>query len=285
MPFLQLPDVRIFYTDQPSDGNVAAAPAVLLVHGWLDTSDTWVHQLPFLRRTRRVVALDLRGHGASSAPDSCYDAAELTDDLARVATALDVGPAVVVAHSMGASLASRLAVVQPHLVDALVLVDPDYGGDPQDRERLRAVAEQDDPEVVARDVARLIATGPDARTAAAHLREWHQRTLARVPPFVVARSMRANLSAPSSIRFRPAADELLAGRRQPVLAFHRDPLRAELERSVCGHPASCVVEVPGAGHWIHQELPQLINDRIDRWLTDLAGTRGRLGSHPYRKAT
>lgn len=267
MAFLQLPDVRLHHTDEPGG---PGRPA-LLVHGWLDCSDTWIHLLPALRRTRRVVAPDLRGHGSSSAPDSRYDAAELAGDLAAVITALDMGPAVVVAHSMGASLASRLVVERPHLVHALVLVDPDYGGDPQERERLRPVAEQDDPDAVVRDVARLVATGPDARTAAPHLREWHQRTLARVPPFVVARSMRANLFAPRSIRFRPAADELLARRHQPVLAFHRDPARAALERSHLRHPASRVVDVPGAGHWIHQEHPQLVGDEAGPWLANLEG--------------
>jgi pimeloyl-ACP methyl ester carboxylesterase len=265
--FLRLPDVRLHHTDEPGG---PGRPA-LLVHGWLDSSDTWIHFLPALRASRRVVAPDLRGHGSSSAPDSRYDAAELTDDLAAVITALDLGPTVVVAHSMGASLASRLAVEQPHLVHALVLVDPDYGGDPEERERLRPVAEQDDPEAVTRDVARLVAAGPDARTAAPHLREWHQRTLARVPPFVVARSMHANLFAPSSIRFRPATDELLARRHQPVLAFHRDPARAALERAHLRHPASRVVDVPGVGHWIHQEHPQLVGDEAGPWLAHLEG--------------
>jgi pimeloyl-ACP methyl ester carboxylesterase len=264
VPFLRLPDVQLHYTDEPG----GAGRPVLLVHGWLDSSDTWVHLLPALRRTRRVVAPDLRGHGASGAPDSRYDAAELAADLAMVITAIDMAPAVVVAHSMGASLASRLAVEQPDLVHALVLVDPDYGGDPQERERLRPIAEQDDPAAVARDVARLVAAGPDALTTP-HLREWHQRTLARIPPFVVARSMRANLFAPSSIRFRPATDELLGRRNQPVLAFHRDPARAALERSLRRHPASRVVEVPGVGHWIHQEHPQLVGDEIARWLPEL----------------
>jgi pimeloyl-ACP methyl ester carboxylesterase len=83
--------------------------------------------------------------------------------------------------------------------------------------------------------------------------------------------MRANLFAPSSIRFRPAADELLARRSQPVLAFHRDPARAALERSLRRHPASRVVDVPGVGHWIHQEHPQLVGDEAGRWLTDLEG--------------
>ena len=267
MPFLQLPDARLHYTDEPGP---AGRPA-LLVHGWLDSSDTWIHLLPALRGARRVVAPDLRGHGSSSAPDSRYDAAEFAGDLAALITALDLGPAVVVAHSMGASIASRLAVEQPHLVHALVLVDPDYGGEPQERERLRPIAEQDDPEAVVRGVARLVATGPDARTAAPHLREWHQRTLARVPPFVVARSMHANLFAPSSIRFRPAADELLARRCQPVLAFHRDPARAALERSLCRHPASRVVDAPGVGHWIHQEHPQLVGDETGRFLAHLEG--------------
>jgi pimeloyl-ACP methyl ester carboxylesterase len=268
VPYLRLPDARIFYTDQPAETDKLARP-VLFVHGWLDSSDTWVHQLPALRRSRRVVAFDMRGHGSSEAPDSRYDAAELTDDLARIVTGLELGPVVVVAHSMGASLVSRLAVERACLVCALVLVDPDYGGDPAERQRLWPVSERETVEDVAREVARLVATGPDARTADPHLREWHQRTLARVPPFVVARSLRANLSAPGSIRFRPAADALLPRRRQPVLAFHRDPARAALERSLAAHPATRVVDVLDSGHWIHQEHPELVSGEIERWLGDV----------------
>ena len=267
MPSIQLPEVRLPLTDEPAD-QPAGRPA-LLVHGWLDSSDTWIHLLPELRRTRRVVAPDLRGHGNSEAPDSRYDAAELAGDLAALITALELAPVVAVAHSMGASLMSRVAVEHPELVHALVLVDPDYGGDPRDRERMLAIAEQPDPRAVVRDVARMVAAGPDARTAAPHLREWHQQTLARVPPFVVQRSMHANLVAPSSIRFRPEAEELLAKRHQPVLAFHRDPARAALDRSLSRHPLTRVVEVPGTGHWIHQEHPRLVADTVADWLREI----------------
>ena len=271
MPILDLRDVRLFYTDDPPDdrpGPGWLGVPTLLVHGWLGTSDGWIHQLPALRRRCRAVAVDLRGHGASQAPDSRYDAAEFVDDLARLLTRLKVGPVVVLGHSMGASLASVLAVEHPGLVAALALVDPDYGGAVEEGGRLREIARQPDPERLAHEVADLVADGVDAATGPAHLRSWHQREIARTPAFVVTRSLRQNLDAPSSIRFLEAADPLLARRRQPVLALHRNPHRAALERSHA-LPSTRVVDVPHGGHWIHQEHPELVDRELEAWLTTL----------------
>ena len=274
MPYLDLPGVRLFHTDEASEG--VAAPGRLgtptvLVHGWLGTSDTWIHQLPALRARCRTVTVDLRGHGCSDAPDSRYDAAEFTGDLAAALLRLGLGPAVVVGHSMGASLASLLAVEHPELVAALVLVDPDYAGAAAERDRLRAVADLGDEDAVADGVAEMIARGVDAATQPAHLRAWHQREIARMRPFVVAHSLRANLDGP--LRFRPAADALLARRPQPVLAFHRNRDRAAVERAVRAHPASAVVDVDGCGHWIHQERPGLVERELEAWLAALPSPR------------
>ncbi|MFI0897338.1 alpha/beta fold hydrolase [Streptomyces sp. NPDC020983] len=270
MPFLELDDVRLFYTDDLPDG--APAPGWLgvptvLVHGWLGTSDSWIHLLPALRRRCRTVTVDLRGHGASQAPDSRYDAAEFAGDLARVLARLAPGPAVVLGHSMGASLASLLAVGHPELVAALVLVDPDYGGRPEERERLLPMARQPDPARVSRDAAGLVAR-IDAATGPDHLREWHRRDIERMPPFVVARSLLRNLDAPSSLRFAPQAGPLLARRRQPVLAFHRDPWREALERSHAT-AATRVLAVRDTGHWIHQERPEVVVRELEAWLRGL----------------
>jgi pimeloyl-ACP methyl ester carboxylesterase len=249
--------------------SAAVDTPMLLVHGWLGSTDAWSVQLPLLRSRRRAVAVDLRGHGGSAAPDHGYGAADLAADLAATVEHLGIGPVVVVGHSMGCSAATVLAVHRPDVVRALVLVDPDYAGDPADRAQLDAIADLPDDEAVHAGVVELFARRIDAATAAAQLRDRHRREVLAVAPAVVAASLRANLDDPSSIRFRPAAEPVLARRAQPVLSFHRDGERARLEEALATHPASRAVLVPGAGHWIHQEHPDLVDAETERWLAAL----------------
>lgn len=80
------------------------APTVLLVPGWLESLDLWHHQIRALSDQFRVVAYDLRGHGASGIPSrDAYTAQALGDDLQAVLEAL-LPPGelcLAVGHSMG----------------------------------------------------------------------------------------------------------------------------------------------------------------------------------------
>jgi len=61
MPFHDTGDTTLFFTD---DGEV---DPVLFVHGWTCDSQDWIWQIPALRARHRVIAVDLRGHGRSTA--------------------------------------------------------------------------------------------------------------------------------------------------------------------------------------------------------------------------
>ncbi len=71
----------------------------------------------------RVLALDLRGHGDSDPGDS-YCWTTFPDDIAGVLEALDLGPALLVGHSVGGAASALCAARHPELVRGLVLVDP-----------------------------------------------------------------------------------------------------------------------------------------------------------------
>lgn len=70
-----------------------------------------------------VLALDLRGRGASRDLPGPYDLVQQARDVAEAMTALGIARAIVVGHSMGGFVAGRLAQARPELVAALVLVD------------------------------------------------------------------------------------------------------------------------------------------------------------------
>jgi lipase len=101
----------------------ASGVPVVLLHGLTDSSACWPsvrHRYP----GRPVVALDARGHGGTPLPDEPFTVAALAADAAQALRALDLGPALVVGHSMGGVTAEELALTAPELVAGLVLEDP-----------------------------------------------------------------------------------------------------------------------------------------------------------------
>jgi pimeloyl-ACP methyl ester carboxylesterase len=71
-----------------------------------------------------VVALCLRGHGGSSAPDAGYSLAETTQDLMHVLRALSLDQVDLAGHSWGGKVATHFACTHPDRVRTLALADP-----------------------------------------------------------------------------------------------------------------------------------------------------------------
>jgi pimeloyl-ACP methyl ester carboxylesterase len=109
-----------FFCEEAGTGD----PPMLFVHGWTCDHSYFAPQFNHFKQSARVVALDLRGHGASGAPEGDYSMAALADDVAWLCGELGVEQAVVVGHSMGAIIGIELAAHHPQLVSAAVLVDP-----------------------------------------------------------------------------------------------------------------------------------------------------------------
>jgi pimeloyl-ACP methyl ester carboxylesterase len=118
MPQVRSNDAVIDYID---DG--LGDPALLLLPGWCSTRGVFDPVIDLLRARRRVLALDWRGHGASSTPPGDFGEEDLAHDaLAVIADsgAQSVVP-VALAHAgwVGIELRRRLG----HRVPGLVVVD------------------------------------------------------------------------------------------------------------------------------------------------------------------
>jgi pimeloyl-ACP methyl ester carboxylesterase len=107
------------------DAGGTGAP-VLFQHGLCGDAAQTAEAFPPIAGYRRVT-LDCRGHGASEAGDD-LSIATFADDVAALAASL--GPPLILGGiSMGAAIASRLAVTRPDLVRALILVRPAWVAD------------------------------------------------------------------------------------------------------------------------------------------------------------
>jgi pimeloyl-ACP methyl ester carboxylesterase len=99
--------------------DVGTGPPVVLLHGGVLDHRLWDPQVDALVAAGyRAVAVDARGHGASSTPTAPF---RHFDDTAVLLRALDAGPAVLVGLSMGATTAVDVALEHPELVRALVI--------------------------------------------------------------------------------------------------------------------------------------------------------------------
>lgn len=122
---LDLPGRRISYLEWPGPG-----PVLLCLHGLAFNAWLWG---PFGRAwagERRVVALDIRGHGESDHPLTGYAYSEIGDDILRAIDALCPEPPAVVGHSMGGRVSLWLAANHGAVYDRLVVVDSRMGRTP-----------------------------------------------------------------------------------------------------------------------------------------------------------
>jgi len=97
-----------------------AEPALVLVHGFTDTSRSFSLLAPHLAG-RRLIMPDLRGHGASS-PGKGFGIADFADDIAALIRHLQLDQPVVVGHSLGAMVAIALAARYKELIGGLVVM-------------------------------------------------------------------------------------------------------------------------------------------------------------------
>jgi len=97
-------------------------PPVVLLHGQGGWSGMWLPVARDLGRAHRVIAPDLPGLGASTAPDGPPDAARVLAWLEALTERTCPEPPAIVGASLGASIAARFAIAHPDRVSRLVLV-------------------------------------------------------------------------------------------------------------------------------------------------------------------
>src|ERR1041385_7012429 len=84
---------------------------IVLLHGAFYTIEmNWGQLIPELSKTRKVIAIEMQGHGHTPFSDRKLDIATLASDVEGVMNFLKVDSADVAGYSMGGSIAYQLAV-------------------------------------------------------------------------------------------------------------------------------------------------------------------------------
>ncbi len=116
LPHAEINELKLRYLDK---GN---GPVLLLLHGLGASHADWQKQVDFFARVFRVIAPDLRGHGAT-AGEGPFTVDRMATDISQLLDVLKVGSFFVIGHSMGGAVAMQLALFKPERVKKLVLAD------------------------------------------------------------------------------------------------------------------------------------------------------------------
>ncbi|MES2061066.1 MAG: alpha/beta hydrolase [Bacteroidota bacterium] len=101
-------------------------PLVLLHGAFMTIEDNWGQLIPELSKTRKVIAIELQGHGHTPYSDRKLDIATLANDVDGVMNYLKVDSADVAGYSMGGSVAYQLIIQHPKRVKKLVIISSTY---------------------------------------------------------------------------------------------------------------------------------------------------------------
>lgn len=257
-------DATLFYTDQAAPG-LETSNTIILIHGFTCDSHDWSWQIPqLLKGGYRVVALDLRGHGRSSAPSSAsFTMQQLADDAAALLDFLGIQKTLVAGHSMGTCVASALCVQRPDLVTGLLLIDPVYIGAKDALEPVVEAMRKSPYECAARRFEENFYT-TDSQP---WVKMWHLRRLLGTPDYVIAGCF-DNLygGRPECLGNLEVSREYLKQRKAPRFAVYRAEHMTFLERELPMGELDEVHVMSGAGHWMHQTKSEEFNELMFAWL-------------------
>jgi pimeloyl-ACP methyl ester carboxylesterase len=249
------PDGNLYIRD---GGEPARALPVLLLHSLAGNGGQWALQLDHLRRHRRAVALDFRGHGESDpADDGDYSIRGLAEDVAAVADQLDLRRFILVGHSLGAAVAIEYAGRHPERVAGLLLVDPngDQSRIPKSDVAPFLAALKDDPLAELESYFRQLVLGGDPDAAA-----WVLEDLRLTHEDAVAGAVAG------SIDYQPLP--ALARYPGPRLSVVSDMNR--LPYSLHNLLADLPVRLMhGTGHWLMMDRPEAFNHLLDEFLAEV----------------
>lgn len=99
-----------------------SGPALLLIHGVGDKSESWGPVHAKLAQRFTVIAPDLLGHGESDKPRADYSLPAFANGMRDLLAVLGIERVTLVGHSFGGGVAMQFAYQYPHLVERLVLV-------------------------------------------------------------------------------------------------------------------------------------------------------------------
>jgi 3-oxoadipate enol-lactonase len=270
MPSLTVNGVTLNYVDTGAPRSQPRSLPIMLVHAFPFNSKMWDPQIEALSDRFRLIAPDLKGFGASDAPEdpTAYSMETYADELGGLLDALGLDRVVYVGLSMGGYIAFAFRARHPSRLHALVLADTRAEADtPEVIERRSGQQEQ----VRTQGTSRLIAALAGTLTSEA--------TRARKPDVVArTKALMQNpvpgfIGALEAMKTRRDSSAELPKISVPTLIIvgEQDTLTppATARRLHQHLQGSRLVVIPEAGHLSSLEAPDAFNGALAEFLSGL----------------
>lgn len=240
------------------DGGTGGLP-VVFIHSSGGNTTHWSEQLAHLRKTRRAMALDLRGHGLSQSPkDGDYRLISLAGDVDAVVSKAGIQKFILVGHSMGGSVAITYAGLHPDRVAGLLVVDS--GGDPKQfpeerKQQIIKAMESDAYTNVTDSYWKQLLLGSDPGVQARVMKD-----MQLMPKDMVISQVKELFwfdPVPALSRYRGPKLSVITPANDTEFSLHR--LQPDFPHVV----------VTGTGHWLHLDKPQAFNRILDEFLRNI----------------
>lgn len=231
------------------------SPAVVLIHGAFGNRSYYAAQIEHLARRHRVLALDLRGHGASDVPQDGFHLRNYAEDVVAVCEAGELDRYVLCGHSMPVALIA--ASLHPDQVAGVALLDGAmlYPESLRSQVLTNLVPMLEGDGWVEAMQGFLVGRGIGPYDSA-ELKARVMVDIAKAPPHVAAQLMRDVMTVDVS--------QFLSG-SFPLLYVHAG-MPADLTRLRELRPDVLLGSVVGSGHWMMLEVPDQVNAMLDRFL-------------------
>jgi pimeloyl-ACP methyl ester carboxylesterase len=244
----------------------AGEPAVLLVHGWRCDRALWRWTADELARERRVVCVDMAGHGDSGAAGRAkWDVEALGADVQAVVEALDLRRVVLVGHSMGGPVCLDAARRMPDRVVAVVGVDTLHDVEfhwPKEQADQAVAALEADPRKALRDFLPSM-LGPHADPASL---EWIVEHALRADDRAAAALMRSMTTMDATALLGRAGKPVRCVNAAPGATQFAIPTNVATNRKYADFDA---VLMEGVGHYPMIERPLSFVARLRETLATL----------------
>lgn len=117
MPKMQVGDINMYYETH------GQGQPLVFIHGLGSSTQDWSAQVDEFSKSYQVITCDLRGHGQSDKPAGPYTVPMFSDDVAKLLTALKVGPAHIVGISLGGGVVFQFAIDHPDMTKTVTIVN------------------------------------------------------------------------------------------------------------------------------------------------------------------
>ena len=266
MPTFKREGVSLYYEMSGNPDN----PPVVLLHGFTSDHRAWRQLSEVLATSFWVVTPDLRGHGASDAPDDLdsYSIETYADDLAGLLQHLQIDLTAIVGCSFGGMIALEYSVQHPETLSALVLTDTSPAYEHPRYAQAFAAREagiSKNEEIATRMGMEALAKAATERVSDLFLAESLRKRF-------IGMSREGFLGAAKTRRERRDVSGLLrANLTMPVLlcAGQEDPVFSALSVMADELPDARVVEFEGCGHGVPFIKPGEFSGVLGEFLGDV----------------